>query len=196
MTMDDLKRLFTRRTLFRLDATLSPRLVPIFYALGLAGIVLWAITHLFWSFSFGFGNALWSLLEIAVFGLLYLVGLRILCEAILVWFKTHEQSGETVNRSRYSASLLDEVRDAIRELADEGETADYAEADEYITPATEPAPYVPPPAPETPRGPATTSGEVAKPRRRTAKRTTTPKSTTSTKITITPKDPTTPKSTT
>ena len=37
MTLDDLKRLFTRQTLFRLDAILSPKLVPILYALGLAG---------------------------------------------------------------------------------------------------------------------------------------------------------------
>jgi len=177
MTLDDLKRLFTRQTLFRLDAILSPRLVPILYALGLAGIMLWAISHLFWSFGFGFGTGLWGLLEIVVFGLLLLVGLRILCEALLVWFKAHEQSGDTVNRSRYSASLLDEVRDAIRDLAEEGEDVDYAEADEYITPATEPAPYVPSAA-DAPRAPATTSGETFAKPRRTAKRTPTPKSVT------------------
>jgi hypothetical protein len=164
MTLDDLKRLFTRQTLFRLDAILSPRLVPILYALGLAAILLWAVNHLFWSFGSGFGNGLWGLLEIVVFGLLSLVGLRIGCEALLVWFKTHEASGETVNRSRFSASLLDEVRDAIRDLAEEGEDPDYAEADEYITPATEPAPYVPP-ATETLRAPSTTPGETFKPRR-------------------------------
>lgn len=177
MTLDDLKRLFTRQTLFRLDSILSPRLVPIFYALGLAGILLWAVSHLFWSFGFGFGTGLWGLLEIAVFGLLLLIGLRISCEALLVWFKAHEQSGETVNRSRYSASLLDEVREAIRDLAEEGEDPDYAEADEYITPATEPAPYVPP-AGEKPRAPATTSGETFAKPRRTAKRTPPPKSVT------------------
>ncbi|MHA6728615.1 DUF4282 domain-containing protein [Devosia sp. A369] len=175
MTLDDLKRLFTRQTLFRLAAILSPRLVPILYALGLAAILLWAISHLFWSFGFGFGNGLWGVLEIVVFGLLSLVGLRIACEALLVWFKAHESSGETVNRSRFSASLLDEVRDAIRDLAEEGEDIDYAEADEYITPATEPAPYVPPAgssasASDGLRSPATASGEVFKPRR-TAKRT-------------------------
>jgi hypothetical protein len=185
MTLDDLKRLFTRQTLFRLDAILSPRLVPILYALGLGAILLWAISHLFWSFGFGFGTGLWGLLEIAVFGLLLLVGLRILCEALLVWFKAHESSGETVNRSRFSASLLDEVRDAIRDLAEEGHDPDYAEADEYITPATEPAPYVPPatpvppaapaspvkPAADSPRAPATASGETFSKPRRTARRT-------------------------
>ena len=164
MTLDDLKRLFTRQTLFRLDAILSPKLVPILYALGLAAILLWAVGHLFWSFGFGFGNGLWGLLEIAVFGLLYFVVLRIACEALLVWFKTHEHSGETVNRSRYSASLLDEVRDAIRDLAQGDDDPDYAEADEYITPATDPAPYE-----TTRRSPATEAGEVFKPRR-TAKR--------------------------
>ena len=178
MTLDDLKRLFTRQTLFRLDAILSPKLVPIFYALGLAALLLWAVSHLFISFSFGFGIGLWGLLEIIVFGLLAFVGLRIVCEAMLVWFKTHQQSGESVNRARFSSSLIDEVRDAIRDLAEHGEDADYAEADEYITPATEPAPYVPPTtaaaaAPEvspTVRAPATKPGEPFKPRR-TAKRT-------------------------
>lgn len=178
MTLDDLKRLFTRQTLFRLDAILSPKLVPILYALGLGGILLWAVSHLFLTFGFGFGMGLWGLLEIAVYGLLAFIILRVTCEALLVWFKTHEQSGETVNRSRYSSSLIDEVRDAIRDLAEEGEDADYAEADEYITPATEPAPYVPPasakpaaaPKPAATRSPATKPGETHKPRR-TAKRT-------------------------
>lgn len=169
MTLDDLKRLMTRQTLFRLDSILSPKLVPIFYALGLASILLWAISHFFFRFGTGFGDGLWGLLEILVFGLLSLVGLRIGCEALLVWFKSHENTGDTVQRSRYSASLLDEVRDAIRDLAEEGEERDFAEADEYITPATEPVPHMPPAA-EAPREPATKPGETHKPRR-TARRT-------------------------
>lgn len=169
MTLDDLKRLMTRQTLFRLDSILSPRLVPIFYALGLAAILLWAISHFFFRFGTGFGDGLWGLLEIAVFGLLAFVGLRIGCEALLVWFKSHENAGETVQRSRYSASLLDEVRDAIRDLAEEGEQSDFAEADEYITPATEPLPQVAP-VPAEAREPATEPGQTHKPRR-TARRT-------------------------
>ena len=169
MTLDDLKRLLTRQALFRLDAILSPRLVPIFYALGLAAILLWAISHFFFRFGTSFGDGLWGLLEIVVFGLLSLVGLRIGCEALLVWFKSQEATGDTVQRSRFSASLLDEVRDAIRDLAEEGEERDFAEADEYITPATEPLPQVKP-AEEAPREPATKPGETHKPRR-TAKRT-------------------------
>ena len=167
MTLDDLKRLLTRQTLFRLDAILSPRLVPIFYALGLAGILLWAISHFFYRFGFGFGDGLWGILEILVFGLLSFVGLRILCEALIVWFKSHEATGESVQRSRYSSSLLDEVRDAIRDLAEEGEERDFAEADEYLTPATEPVPYA---SGEPLREPSTQAGETYKPRR-TAKRT-------------------------
>ncbi len=169
MTLDDLKRLFTRQTLFRLDAIISPKLVPILYALGLAGILLWAVGHLFWRFSLGFGNGLWGLLEIAVFGLIYFVVLRIACEALLVWFKTHEHSGETVNRSRYSTSLLDEVRDAIRDLAQADEDDDYAQADEYPGSASHNA------SPATVhREPATEPGEVFKPRR-TAKRSVPPR---------------------
>ena len=167
MTTDDLKRLLTRQTLFRLDAILSPWLVPILYALGLASILLWAINHFFFRFGTGFGNGLWGILEIAVFGLAAFVGLRIGCEALLVWFKAHEASGDSATRPRYSASLLDEVRDAIRDLAEQGEETDYAEADEYFTPATEPPPHL---GEDTRREPSTTAGEPFKPRR-TAKRT-------------------------
>lgn len=178
MTLDDIKRLLTRQTLFRLDAVLSPRLVPILYALGLAALLLWAVAHFFFRFSAGFGDGLWGLLEIAVFGLFGLVALRIGCEALLIWFKAHEGTGESVQRSRYSSSLLDEVRDAIRELAEEGEDADALRAEEDFTPGTEVPPHMPPatPAPVPPpavtlREPATKPGEAFKPPRRTAKRT-------------------------
>lgn len=178
MTLDDLKRLFTRQTLFRLDAVLSPRLASIIYAVGLAGVLLWAVSHLVTTFAAGFANGLWGLLEIAVFGLLMVLVLRVFCEALLVYFKTHETEGEAVNRSRYSASLLDEVREAIRDLAEEDE-ADFAEADEYITPATEPPPRAPEPPATMP--PDSTTARPAPPEtkapapkravRRTAKRT-------------------------
>jgi hypothetical protein len=170
MTSDDLKRLLTRQTLFRLDAILSPKLVPILYALGLASILLWAINHFFFRFGMGFGNGLWGILEIAVFGLAGFVALRIVCEALLVWFKAHENDGENVHRSRYSASLLDEVRDAIRDLAEHGDDIDYAEADEYYSPATDAPPNLTPDTEPLRREPSTAAGEPFKPRR-TAKRT-------------------------
>ncbi|KKB09723.1 DUF4282 domain-containing protein [Devosia chinhatensis] len=174
MTLDDLKRLLTRQTLFRLDSILSPRLVPILYALGLAAILLWAINHFFFRFGTGFGNGLWGLLEIVVFGLLAFVGLRIGCEALMVWFRSHQQTGDSMARSRYSASLLDEVRDAIRDLAEEGQDSDYAEADEYdFTPATDPVPRQPTTASDLDndlRAPATRPGETFR-SRRTARRT-------------------------
>ena len=171
MTLDDLKRLFTRQTLFRLDAILAPRLVPILYALGLAGILLWAVSHLFWTFSFGFGHGLWGLLEIAVFGLLLFVGLRIGCEALLVWFKTHEGKTETVTRSRYSSSLLDEVRDAIRDLAEAGEDREFVEPESHVLDAVDSVTAEDiEPEETTIRAPATKAGEVFK-QRRTAKRT-------------------------
>ena len=90
MTSDDLKKIFLGPTLFRLDTILSPKLVPILYATGLASLLLWAVTHLFATFGRNFGDGLWGLLEIAVFGLLGLVTLRIVCEALLVYFKDED----------------------------------------------------------------------------------------------------------
>ena len=136
MTSDDLKKIFLGPTLFRLDTILSPKLVPILYATGLASLLLWAVTHLFATFGRNFGDGLWGLLEIAVFGLLGLVALRIVCEALLVYFKAHETAVRTVSLSRISTSLVDEVRDAISEIADEDD-------------------YVPPDEPESPASPST-----------------------------------------
>src|SRR4051812_8229987 len=119
MTSDDLRRIFMGPTLFRLHTILSPRLVPVLYVTGLASLLLWAVTHLFDSFGRNFGDGLWGLLEIVVFGSFGLVVLRVVCEALLVWFKAHEDATESVSRTRISSSLLEEVRDAIHDIADE-----------------------------------------------------------------------------
>jgi uncharacterized membrane protein len=179
MTLDDLKRLFTGRTLFRLDSVLAVKLMPIVYATGLFALLLWAVRHVFASFSTGIGDGLWGLLELVVFGLLMLLVLRIACEAVLVYFRTHAAGAEQLRSIRSSATLLDEVREAIRELAEAEEELDYAEADEYIMPATDPAPVSPmadPVRSATPATPSTPPPPLAdeslpKPRRRTAKRT-------------------------
>jgi hypothetical protein len=157
MTLDDLKKLMTGRTLFRLDTIIAPRLVPLLYAFGLAAILLWAVSHLFLTFGSNFGNGLWGLLEIVVFVPLACIVLRTVCDGLIVFFRSHEDSADDFARTRLPSSLLDEVREAIHDLAEE-EEPDYTEADEYITPATDPVPSVetppaPPPEPKvkTPR---------------------------------------------
>jgi hypothetical protein len=139
MTSDDLRRIFLGPTLFRLDTILSPRLVPVLYATGLATLLLWAVAHLFASFGSSFGNGLWGLLEIVVYGAFGLVSLRVACEWLLVWFRANESATDSVSRTRISSSLLEEVRDAIRDIADE---EDDAADEDLITPATVPAPEV------------------------------------------------------
>jgi hypothetical protein len=119
MTLDDLKKIFLSPTLFRLDAILSPRLVPVLYASGLAALLLWAVVHLFSTFGRTFGDGLWGILEIAVFGLFGVVVLRMVCEFLLVFFKVNETATRTVSLSLISTSLLDEVKDAISDIADE-----------------------------------------------------------------------------
>jgi hypothetical protein len=122
MTFDDLKKIFMGPTLFRLDTILSPRLVPILYATGLAALLLWAVTHLFATFGHNFGDGLWGLLEIVVFGLLGLIILRVVCEFLLVWFKVNESAARSVSLARISRPLTDEVRDALHDIADDDET--------------------------------------------------------------------------
>mgnify|MGYP001556046582 CR=1 FL=1 len=150
MTSDDLRRIFMGPTLFRLDTILSPRLVPVLYATGLAALLLWAVTHLFDTFGRNFGDGLWGLLEIVVYGAFGLVVLRVVCEALLVWFKANEAATDSVSRTRVASSLLEDVRDAIHEMADDEEDAT---DEDLITPATVPAPDVeimPPPGSRRP----------------------------------------------
>ena len=119
MRFDDLRKLATGSVLFNLGRIISPRLVTILYMLGLAGIVLWAVNHFFSSFRFGFGNGLWGLLEIVVFGLLAFVALRIVCEAVIVFFRANSAEAETYEPEHLGASLIDDVREAIEDLADQ-----------------------------------------------------------------------------
>jgi hypothetical protein len=126
MTLDDLKKIFLSPTLFRLDTILSPKLVPVLYGTGMFALLLWAVGHLFATFGRTFGDGLWGLFEIAVYGALGLIVLRVLCEVLLVFFKANEAATRTVAVSRLSGSLVDEVRDAIHDIAEE---ADYSESD-------------------------------------------------------------------
>jgi hypothetical protein len=159
MTSDDLKRIFLGPTLFRLDTILSPRLVPVVYVTGLGAILIWAIKHLFATFGVSFGEGLWGLLEIAVFGAFMLVVLRAACEALLVYFKANEDATDEVSRTRISSSLLEDVRDAIHDIADEH---DYiVVVDYFIPPATVPAPDV---EITPPRGPRRTARRTPGPR--------------------------------
>ncbi len=135
MRFDDLRKLATGNVLFNLRRILSPRLVTILYLLGLAGILVWAVRHFFSSFRFGFGNGLWGLLEIAVFGLLAFVALRIVCEGVIVFFRSHADEGEILEPEHPNTSLLDEVRDAIEELAEREPDRIEPEAPSPVAPA-------------------------------------------------------------
>jgi hypothetical protein len=154
MTGDDLRKIFLGRTLFRLDTILGARLVPVLYATGLGALLLWAVIHVFATFGRNFGDGLWGLLEIAVFGLLWLLALRLVCELLLVFFKSHEVAAKTVSLSRLSTSLADEVRDAISDIADEEEEpAASVAADDVSVAGTPPtvrrtARRAPPPPPK------------------------------------------------
>ncbi len=119
MTLEYLKKLATGNLLFSLDRIITPKLVHILYLLGLFAIFMWAISHLFSTFSLGFGSGLWGLVEIAVFSLIGFVVLRIICEAIIVFFKANKQAVEASNLVKVPVSLIDEVKEAIEELAED-----------------------------------------------------------------------------
>jgi hypothetical protein len=137
---NDLRKLLTGSTLYRLDVTIGDKLVPAFYALGLAAVGLWAIDHLFATFAFSFGQGLWGILEIVVYGSLAVVILRIAAELVLIGLRGQQGELGAARAIGSDATLLDDVSEAIRDLAGEEED------DEVITPATDPAPFATPPA--------------------------------------------------
>ncbi len=134
MMLDDLKKIFLSPTLFRLDTILSPKLVPVLYGTGMFALLLWAVGHLFATFGRTFGDGLWGLFEIAVYGALGLIALRVICEVLLVFFKANEAATRTVAVSRLSGSLMDEVRDAIHDIADESDYTE-SEVEDEISPS-------------------------------------------------------------
>ena len=150
MTSDDLKRIFEGNTLLRMHSVLGLRLVPLLYTVGLFAFLLWGIEHLFATFSQSFGAGLWGLLQILASGALGVLLLRVLSEMLLIYFKANEATVDLINQSRSgSASLLEDVRDAIRDIAEEED--EVLDVDDLITPATVPAPEPDVPPARTPR---------------------------------------------
>lgn len=140
---DDLRRIFLGPTLFRIDTVIAGKLVPILYGTGLVAILVWAINQLFSSFGRSFGDGLWGLVEIAVFGLLWLLILRVACEVALVFFRSHQSAVESVRATRMSATLLEDVREAIHDLA-EDDAGDGPRAPDAPPAATRPSSEVAP----------------------------------------------------
>ncbi len=174
MQMDDLKKLATSNVLFNLNKIIAPKLVTILYLLGLAAIVLWAVAHFVASFRFGFGNGLWGILEILVYGLLALVVLRIVSEAVIVYFSAHTVETDEYRPATATGSLIDDVRDAIEDLA--GDDDDISSAPAPVAPKPADARVINTPVAEEPAVMPDTASPKPKPvRKRAAPRKTTAK---------------------
>lgn len=166
MPIEDLKKILLSPALVRLDRRLAPRLVPLLYGAGLLAILVWAVKHLFAAFGQDFGNGLWGLLEIAAFGLLALLALRIVCEGVLAYFRMAGDEGALELEHRVPSTLLEDIGDALADIADAVD-----DEDDYITPATDPPPY----AQEGPGEPAPGALPRKPVYRRTARRTPAPR---------------------
>ncbi|MCB9994009.1 MAG: DUF4282 domain-containing protein [Hyphomicrobiaceae bacterium] len=122
--LDDFRKLLDSNVLSGLDRAIMPRLMRLFYLTGLAAIGLWALNHLFFSFRFGFFNGLWGLLEIGVFGLLAVFVLRLISEVAVIFFRANANHTEPMaGEASAPLSLMDEVRGAIEDLAEDDKTA-------------------------------------------------------------------------
>lgn len=176
MTLDDLKKLATGSVLLSLDRVIVPRMIRLVYLLGLIAIGLWGLDHLFDTFRFGFGNGIWGLIEVVIFGLLAFVALRTVCEVIMIFYKANETVISAAMEPASSASLIDDVAGAIEDLAHEEDAAPAR-----VTTTTRKTAAKPAKKPAAKSKPATAASKPAKTStrtapRRTARRTPRPKS--------------------
>lgn len=138
MTPDDFRKLATSPTLFNLDRLISPRIIKVLYLLGLSAIVIWAITHLFSTFGKSFGEGFWGLIEIAVYGLLAFVVLRVACETLIVFFRKNEAAMQEAAALKPSASIFEDVKGALEELAEDDKPAEAPKAETEAKPVENP----------------------------------------------------------
>lgn len=137
MTFEEFGKFLKRSLLLGMDRISGPRLVRFVYMLGLAVAAIWALNHFFATFRSGFGDGLWGLLEIVVFGLFGITLLRVVCEALIVYFEANKDAVRTASHPVAQSSLIDEVRDAIEQLGEEngGKALARTEADTPPKPA-------------------------------------------------------------
>lgn len=140
MTFEEFGKFLNRTLLLSLDRINGPSLVRMVYLLGLAVAAVWGLNHFFATFRTGFGDGLWGLLEIVVFGLFGLALLRVVCEALIVYFEANKEAVATASRAERQTNLIDEVRDAIEQLSeDEKDAKALAELEAAKPPAKSPA---------------------------------------------------------
>lgn len=139
MTFEEFGKFLSRTLLLSLDRISGPRLVRIVYILGLAVAVIWGIDHLFVTFGSGVGEGLWGLIEILVFGLFGITVLRVVCEALIVYFEANKDAMQTASATQPQTSLIDEVRDAIEQLGEKDADAKAVAKIEPDTKAKPPA---------------------------------------------------------
>ena len=141
MTFEEFGKFLNRTLLLSLDRINGPSLVRMVYLLGLAVAAIWGLNHFFATFRTGFGDGLWGLLEIVVFGLFGLALLRVVCEALIVYFEANKDAVATASRAERQTNLIDEVRDAIEQLSeDEKDEKALAELEAAKPPAKAAAP--------------------------------------------------------
>ena len=179
MSFEEFAKLLNRTLLLSLDRINGPSLVRMVYLLGLAVAALWGLSHVFATFRSGFGDGLWGLLEIAVYGLFGLSVLRVACEALIVYFEANKDAMATASRAETSSNLIDEVRDAIEQLSedekDENALAELEAAKPVAKSAVPAKTSAAAKAPAAKTAVAKPSASAAKPKPRTAKRTPKPK---------------------
>ena len=139
MTFEDFGKFLNRTLLLSLDRINGPGLVRMVYLLGLAVAAIWGLNHFFATFRTGFGDGLWGLLEIVVFGLFGLAMLRVVCEALIVYFEANKEAVATASRAERQTNLIDEVRDAIEQLSEDEKDAKALAALETAKPPAKPA---------------------------------------------------------
>jgi hypothetical protein len=131
MIWDDVRRVLLSPATYRLGTPMGRALVPLLYLFGMAAILVWSVAHMVDCFVIGWSYGIWGIIETLVYAPLMFIALRIVAELVLVRFGA---AVAPIRPQTSTGTLIEEVTDAIHELAEDDD-------DDGIIPATEPAPF-------------------------------------------------------
>lgn len=157
---------FANTILFNLNTFVTPKIVKIFYLVGMGTIVLKFIQAVIFALSIGFFNGLAGILAAGATAIFSFLILRIAAEMIIVFFKNNESLAEMAGGADQENDIFDDVKESFNALFPQDDDMDL-DLGEQQEPAAKPAPKASPakPAAKTTRAkPAAKRTTRAKPK--------------------------------
>lgn len=140
--MDSRNIPFANTILFNLNTFITPQIIKIFYLVGMATIGLKFLQAIIAALSTGFFNGIAGILVAVATAIFSFLILRIVVEAIVIYFKNNEALMDIAEKSLEEQDIFDDVKDSFNSLfpGDEDDLdLDLDEPEEPVRRAAKPA---------------------------------------------------------